>query len=141
MAEAVHTLRRLPEKRVQGYFSSWPPIVRDYWESFGWSETRVRLGPPSAAAIDRMDRALEWLAWLDADDAKLVWERASNTPWKEICWRLGVGRTTAWERWIAVLCVIAARLNGETLPFGASRRRALAKSLRRAANGHGRARV
>lgn len=131
--EAADTLRRLPEDRVQGYFSTWPSIVRDTREAYGWDDVRVRMPPPAPDAIDRMDETFTWLPWLEPDDARLVWARAKGTRWKEICWRFGVGRTTAWERWVAALCVIASRLNGDVVPQGASRRRAFAKTLRRGA--------
>jgi hypothetical protein len=132
IAEAVDTLRRLPEPRVQGYATTWPPIVRDYWESFGWDEAHVRPGPPSPAAIDRMDETLQWLHWLEPEDAKLVWARGENTLWKEICWRFGIGRTTAWQRWVVALCVIALKLNGERVPKHPARLRRLAQRMRRA---------
>jgi len=38
MAEAADALRRLPSGRVQGYFNTWPTIIRDYWEAFGLHE-------------------------------------------------------------------------------------------------------
>lgn len=112
LEEAADTLRRLPEERVRGYFSTWPPAIRDYWEAFGREDVRLRRGPPAAAAIDRMDEALGWLAWLEPDDARLVWLRACGVHWKPITWRLGVGRTTAWRNWVAALIAIAARLSG-----------------------------
>ena len=37
-----------------------------------------------------------WLSWLDAEDAKLVWA-AREQSWKEVCWRFGIARTTAWR--------------------------------------------
>ena len=33
LEEAADTLRRLPEKRVQGYGSTWPDIVQDTWDA------------------------------------------------------------------------------------------------------------
>lgn len=111
LEEAADTLRRLPAVRVQGYASSWPPIVRDFWDAYGWEETEVRLGPPSAAAIDQMDVTLSWLRWLDRDDARLVWGRANRRPWKAIAHDFSIDRTTAWRRWTYALAVIAARLN------------------------------
>lgn len=110
--EAVDTLSRLPEERVRGFFSTWPPVVRDYWEAFGWDEACIRRGPPHPAAIDRMDEVLIWLTWLDAGDARLVWLRGCRTPWKLITLRFGVSRTTAWRNWVAALLTIAARLDG-----------------------------
>jgi hypothetical protein len=110
MEEAAATLQRLPAPRVRGYFSTWPPIVRDAWEAFGWEQTQVRLGPPSAEAIDRMDEALGWLHWLEADAARLVWLRACRLPWKAFIRRMRMGRTKAWQEWVMALAIIAARL-------------------------------
>ncbi|MEO5337981.1 MAG: DUF6362 family protein [Magnetospirillum sp. WYHS-4] len=114
--EAADTLRRLPEQKVQGFFGTWPPVVRDFWEAFGWEEARIRRGPPQPGAIDRMDEVMIWLTWLEADDARIVWLRACRTPWKLITWRFGMSRTTAWRNWVAALLTIAARLDGASTP-------------------------
>ena len=62
-------------------------------------------------AIDRMDEALDWLMWLEAEERRLVWLRAEGLPWKRITHRLAIGRTTAWQRWTIALLKIATRLN------------------------------
>ena len=111
LAEAADTLRRLPAVKVQGYFNTWPSIVVDFWEAFGWNDTEVRLGPPAPRAIDRMDETIQWLRWLEPDETRLVWLRAEGVRWKVICARFGVGRTTAWYRWSGALATIALRLN------------------------------
>jgi len=111
MAEAADTLRRLPPVKVQGYFSTWPPVIRDFWEAFGWHDVEVRPGPASPEAIDRMDDTLRWLRWLEPDETRLVWLRAEGVRWKLICARFGVGRTTAWHRWSGALTKIAVRLD------------------------------
>jgi Domain of unknown function (DUF6362) len=72
---------------------------------------RHRLGPgaPPPEPIDRMD-----VARLDhPEDRRLVWLRAEGLPWKRITHRLGVGQTTAWQRWTAALPKISVRLNAE----------------------------
>jgi Domain of unknown function (DUF6362) len=109
--EAADTLRRLPNRRAGGYVSAWPEIVRDYWEAFGWHDAEVRPIPPSPKAVDRMDEALAWLAWLEPGERQLVWLRAEGLPWKRITHRLGIGRTTAWHRWTVALLKITTRLN------------------------------
>lgn len=109
--EAADTLRRLPEQRLQTCRSTWPPIIRDFWEVYGAEPARLRLGPPPAAAIDRMDAALEWLRWLEQDDARIVWLRACGVRWKVIAWRMGVCRNKAWRTWVAALMAIATVLN------------------------------
>ncbi len=113
MEEAAATLERLPVVRIQGYVTTWPPILREYWEAFGWEQAKVRRGPPAAAAIDRMDETLGWLRWLEPDAARIVWLRACNVPWKALTWRVGMGRTKAWQEWVAALAIIAARLDAQ----------------------------
>ena len=113
LAEAADTLRRLPETRIQGHASTWPPYVQECLES---TEVKLRRPPPSAAAITRMDEALPWLRHLDPTDAKIIWLRATNAPWKVICWQVGMTRATAHRHWLFALCVIAWKLNGKRIP-------------------------
>ena len=49
--------------------------------------------------------------WLEPEERRLVWLRAEGLPWKRITHRLGIGRTTAWQRWTMALLKIAVRLN------------------------------
>jgi hypothetical protein len=58
-----------------------------------------------------MDEALGWLMWLEPEERRLVWLRAEGLPWKWITHRLGIGRTTAWQRWTTALLKITVRLN------------------------------
>ena len=44
------------------------------------------------------EEALLWLRWLERDDARIVWLRAERTPWKPICWEMGISRATANRR-------------------------------------------
>jgi Domain of unknown function (DUF6362) len=111
LEEAADTLRRLPNRRIGGYVSAWPEIVRDYWEAFGWHHAELRPIPPSPKAIDQMDETLRWLWWLEPDQARLVWARSTGKPWKVIAYDYGIDRTTAWRRWTYALVTIAARLN------------------------------
>jgi hypothetical protein len=121
LAEAAEVLKRLPNVTVQGYASTWPPYVREYWESYGTAEVTLRRPPPSAASIDRMDQALTWLRWLDAIDAKIVWLRANGDRWRMVCGTVGLSRATAHRHWMFALCVIAWRLNGRQMPRNLSR--------------------
>ncbi len=130
MAEAAHVLRSLPEERVQGYFSTWPEVVRDFWEVFGWHDAVLTPARPSPTAIDRMDETMTWLRWLDPTDAKIVWERAAKTRWKPICYRFGLARSTAWRHWVAGLALIAARLNGRPRLYTGSHVRRYAERVR-----------
>ena len=110
--EAVYTLKRMPSVRVQGYFNAWPEIVRTTMEQLQADRVPQRMGPPPADAISRMEETIQWIFWLDGEEErKLVWLRAARVPWKPICWRLGCGRTKAWQMWSYALLKIATRLN------------------------------
>jgi Domain of unknown function (DUF6362) len=104
LVEAADVLARLPEERLCGLYDLWPRIVV---EPSGW--TRPTAAAPEA--IDRMDDALGWLMWLEPEERRIVWMRAEGLPWKRITSRLGIGRTTAWQRWTMALLKITTRLN------------------------------
>jgi len=122
LIEAAAVLRRLPPERGQGYFSTWPQMFVEFSDLVGQTPEPMRLPPPSAAAISRMEGTLGWAAWLEPIDAKIVWMRASGTRWKEICWEVGLARAAAHEHWLYALCVIVWRLNGRRVPGKRSRR-------------------
>lgn len=104
LEEAVDVLARLPKERVRGLYDLWPKLVGEPCR-----HTRPAAAAPEA--IDRMDEALGWLLWLEPEERRLVWLRAEGVPWKRITHWLGIGRTTAWQRWTAALLQIAVRLN------------------------------
>ncbi len=106
LAEAADVLARLPDERAGGFYDLWPRIV---------GATGRGPSPPAPApeAIDRMDEALRWLTWLESEERQLVWLRAEGMPWKWITRRLGIGRTTAWQRWSTALLKIVVRLNAK----------------------------
>ena len=108
--DAARTLRRLPEERVQGYFSTWPKIKRDEMEILQMKKEPMRIRP-SMNDITEMEEVLfVWLRWLEVDERKLVWQRAERVRWKLICAQFGVGRTKAWEMYKCALGKIAARI-------------------------------
>lgn len=119
--EAARTARRLPPVRVQGYFNTWPAIVRQPWERYA-DEDRVFHFPPDPAAIDRMEETIRWVFWLTEEQRHLVWMRAEERQWRDICWRFGCDRTTAWRRWQKALTLVVIQLNAQADPKRAPRR-------------------
>ena len=84
--EAALTLRRLPERnRPRGYASSWPPVVHDAMQAYGYTPEAPMRIVPSAAAITRMEECFDWLLILDPEDARIVWLRAEGVRWRQVC--------------------------------------------------------
>lgn len=111
LEEAAWVLKRMPEPRVRGYFSTWPEILRSFGDMVGQEPRPMKL-VPSPQAITRMEETLTWTAGLDPVDGKIVWLRAHRTRWKQICWEVGLQRSAAHQHWLYALCVISHRLNG-----------------------------
>ena len=110
LRSAARTLRRLPNVKIQGYFSTWPTIIREPLEILQMEPEPMRI-TPSMADITEMEEVLfVWLKWLEPEERRLVWLRAERVRWKLICGRFGVGRTKAWEMYRRALASIAAKL-------------------------------
>jgi uncharacterized protein DUF6362 len=115
LVEAADVLNRMPERRVQGFYSLWPQIAPTFNDLIH-QRPQMRRPLPSPAAIDRMEETLGWFKWLEPPDTKIVWLRASGKRWKMICYQVGLSRPAAWQHWATALCSIAMRLNGERVP-------------------------
>ena len=109
--EAAQTLKRMPPVQVQGYSNAWPEIVHTVMEQLQAEKLPMRLGPPLPDAISRMEETINWVFWLEEDERRLVWLRAARVPWRPICWRIGCGRTKAWQMWTVALLKVATRMN------------------------------
>ena len=108
--EAFRTLRKLPPVKAQGYFGTWPQVLRTKREIAAMEPEPMRVWP-SPAAITRLEQTFDWVLWIEEPERKLVWSRAARVPWKVIAGEMGCDRTTAWRRWQLALTKIAARLN------------------------------
>jgi hypothetical protein len=107
---AARTLRRLPDVRVQGYFSTWPTIIREPMEILQMEPERMRIFPSTENITEMEEVLFVWLKWLEPDQRRLIWLRAERVRWKMICFRFGVGRTKAWEMYRRALARIASRI-------------------------------
>ncbi len=122
LAEAADVMRRLPPVRVQGYFNTWPAIAHDFADRVGCEPQRLRRPSPSPDAITRAEATLLWLRWLEVEDARLVWMRGERVPWRVICQRFGIARSTANRRYDYALAVIVWRLERRSMSKAWSQR-------------------
>ena len=115
LESAAEVFAQLPAVKPTGYFNAWPEYFHGFADQVG-QEPEMKRPRPSPRQITEAEEAMLWLRWLEKDDARLVWLRANRTPWKPICWELGVSRATANRRWQYGIAVIVWRLNGRRVP-------------------------
>lgn len=121
LEQAAATLKRLPRVTVQGHKSTWPPMLREFMDAYGWDGARCRLGPPTSSQIDEMDEAMRWLLWLERYEVQLVWLRAGGARWKNVCYKLGFCESKLRTDWQMAIIKITLFLNLEpvssSLPY------------------------
>lgn len=122
LAEAASVLRRLPEKKLQGYYTVWPEITPEFSDLVGQKDVKPLKPWPLPDAITRMEECLSWTVGLEPVDGKIVWLRASGARWKTVCWTVGLKRSAAHEHWLYGLCLITLKLNRQHAPAKRSRR-------------------
>lgn len=115
LESAADVFRNLPGVMPQGFFNAWPEYFHSFADKVG-QEPQMRRPRPGPRQITEAEEALLWLRWLERDDARIVWLRAERTPWKPICWEMGISRATANRRWEYGIAVIVWRLNGKPVP-------------------------
>ena len=111
--DAACTARQLPPVRVQGFFNTWPPILRTSRERMSRDDEPPIRFPPTPQAVDRMLETMRWIQWLEEEQRHLMWMRTGRHPWRAICRRFGCDRTTAWRRWRRALDLVVERLHAE----------------------------
>ena len=129
LCEAADTLRRLPAGLARPRLSFWPlvnPATVDGW----------RPNPPHPAAIDRLDRVLQWLRLCGPAERRILWARASGFSWRRIAAIDGRSHTQVRNVEAAAIDRIAAYLRGggagAPAPLPRGPRRAAALRRRRA---------
>ena len=65
--EAFRTLRKLPPVKAQGYFNTWPDIVRTSREIAAMEPEPMRV-VPSAKAISALERTFDWMTWIEESE-------------------------------------------------------------------------
>lgn len=106
----------------KGYGSSWPDVVRNYWESARFTRAEPPRIQPTAIEIAEMDEALRWIAFIaEPLLGRIVWARALLHPvseehrysWRAIAAMVGMDRVTVQRRHGKGIALIVAHLNNE----------------------------
>ncbi len=116
--EAAETLKRLPDAHPgRRLSSSWPDVVLDPREAYGYTPIEADPAPPAAGAIDRMDEVLiKWIGWLDLEEVRILWSWVLGAPVWLVSKRMGLHRGTVHRKRIATLRKIAVHLNSNGVP-------------------------
>src|SRR5690606_19875930 len=93
LRRAVLTLAAI-SNRGRSSDSSWPRIVRDWRDAYGYHAPRARRFEPSPKDMDEYLIAYDWLAWLTRQpqgkrDYQIIVAKAFGTPTWKIAQRYG----------------------------------------------------
>jgi hypothetical protein len=120
IAECYDVFRRLPDperKYRLPQLSSWPTVIRDFMDAYGWSDVRVRMPPPSPAAIDRAEEVLAWFAAHLKDypnGARALWLTCGRgLSLQQAAIVMHTGKSTVKDRRNAALTVLLARIGAD----------------------------
>jgi hypothetical protein len=112
IAQAVKTLRMMPRSHGGQKMTSWPEIIRTFWEI--WGGEALGLPPllrPTPRQVSEMDEVLDWLAWLavthGGEHARIVWAEAAGMSYRRLGRKLKCSHNTAKSRVISGLYLIA----------------------------------
>lgn len=131
LLEAFATERKIPEKRVNGGGSTWPPIIRE-WQDYvhhnipgddartrewqRWERTKCAL----PFEVSRMEEALQWVVEIlgshrEEQDAVQIWARvtAMNRSLARELRKRGLSRASLYRNLTAGCNRIAAALNAK----------------------------
>jgi hypothetical protein len=102
---AVRTLRALPKDDPHRIKNSWPDVIRDPLEAYGYTEVGYPRFRPSPRDVSVMLQVLGWITWLQhrtgsdgPRDATVIVERAFQTPWWVLAQRFHRSDRTI-QRW------------------------------------------
>ena len=95
LAEAAFVLKRLPEPRRQGYFSTWPEVVHSFGDKVGQEPRPMRILPspqairaraaacgsvaPRRAMTATIDRSITMRVWDTAARISALWLASMNS--------------------------------------------------------------
>ena len=112
LAFAAFIMRCLPKVTVQKYRTAWPEIVYSI-EEINAQEPLPMPYRPTPSEISRMEKILGWYRCLNTFENKLVWKRSCRVPWKSLCYKLLMHRSTLFARYERALAKIQVFLDQE----------------------------
>lgn len=109
--KAADIEKKFPSVKPQGYFSVWPPILRDLMEIIQSDIGDTSRGYALSREVDFHDHVAGWLRWANGKEARVIWRRAMGKPWKVIEYELKISETTGRRRMGYGIMKIVAKLN------------------------------
>lgn len=117
MEDAAEVMKSLPRVTVQGYFTTWPTPIHDFWDAIINQEEVKKRWRPTPRQISQMEYVCEWLRAVPVRESKIIWRRASGVPWKVIAHEQQSSRSSVTTWYNMGIAKIVARLNASD-PFG-----------------------
>ena len=119
LIDCAETIKRVRMRGVWPamYGSSWPDIIQEFWDAFGWHDVEIAPAPPTAAAITRMDETMIWFLYIKQPrDRRIAWAKAFGVSDGKIARIIGQSRWTVRRRYKAALEAIIRVINDGPVP-------------------------
>lgn len=114
LEDAADIHRRLPQVKVDGYFTLWPETLKDDWTRlYDAVNGKNRLASPMPHEVTFHEEVMKWLRYLDRYQQQIVWMRANSIPWKILVDEFGKSKSTLWRENKYALIRIASILNAK----------------------------
>lgn len=112
LEDAAEVMKALPRVKVQGYFTTWPTPIHDFWDIYNSQDDEVKKRwRPTPRQISQMEYVCEWLRAVPVREGKIIWRRASGVPWKVIAHEQQSSRSSVSTWYNMGIGKIVARLN------------------------------
>ncbi len=112
---ALKTLRALPDPdarvlaQFKGQSVSWPEVVREQGQAYGYGEVRAQPFRPSPKDVSRMLDDLAWPQGIDKPLFRILWWRSHDAPFSIIAARIGRSPETARRRYREAIMEVTRR--------------------------------
>ena len=116
---ACRTIRALPDRdrRFFHSFNSWPEVVQEVTEAYGYTETTMPRFRPTPGDVSDCMTALAWARGIPRNEWKLVWWRSFGVSFKHIGLRLGRSDDTARRRYKDAILGLWCCANKTAAPY------------------------
>ena len=113
LLQACRTIRALPDpdRRFFHMHNSWPKVLQEVADAYGWTEAREPKFEPSHADVSDCLVALDWARGMKWHDFRFIWWRSKGYSFRAMAARIHQSDQTANRRYDDAIETCVRRAN------------------------------